>query len=469
MEASTPQPRWADTALPKGALGAWWAKGARSAFLQRVAVHTLPLTPAVLALLWVVLEACGIGVERLMIDGPARYYAPTMLSAGWLTLVMWLLCAWALVREGALAVVALLCAQSLTLMLMASAVLVPLARSGGYAEGSELLTLARVAWAGALLWAWLAQGLVLWRASDRPWGWRLLAILLLCGMELLATFYSPLRHWYPERPAPTEEPVTQGFKLTQEVVEAQSAVLARDLQALSPERRGHIDLYAITFAPDADEDVFLRESEMVAGVMRERFDAAGRTLQLVSRRDDTPSKAWATPLNLQRAIRRAAALMDREQDVLFLHLTSHGGRDGRLAASLWPLDVQDLTPAMLKAWLDEAGIRYRVISVSACYSGSWIAPLQDEHTLVMTAADAEHTSYGCGRGSPLTYFGRAVFDEQLRSTRSFEAAHAAARAVIEQREKEAGKKDGYSNPQLAAGAGVREQLRRLSVQLGDKP
>jgi hypothetical protein len=84
----------------------------------------------------------------------------------------------------------------------------------------------------------------------------------------------------------------------------------------------------------------------------------------------------------------------------------------------------------------------------------------------MTAADAEHTSYGCGRLSELTFFGRAVYDEQLRRhTRSFEAAHAAARPLIEQREQQAGKTDGYSNPQIRAGSAIRARLALLQARL----
>jgi hypothetical protein len=156
--------------------------------------------------------------------------------------------------------------------------------------------------------------------------------------------------------------------------------------------------------------------------------------------------------------------MDREQDVLFIHLTSHGARDGELAHSFEPLHVEGLWPQQLKAWLDAAGIRHRIISVSACFSGSWIAPLAGDHTLVMTAADSQHTSYGCGRKSELTFFGRAMYDEALRGGADFEAAFAQARTVIERREKEAGKSDGYSNPQIAMGAGLREHLRQLPGQ-----
>jgi hypothetical protein len=157
--------------------------------------------------------------------------------------------------------------------------------------------------------------------------------------------------------------------------------------------------------------------------------------------------------------------MDRDEDVLFIHLTSHGARNGRLAAQFDPLEVDELTPEKLRAWLDEAGVRWRVLSVSACYSGSWLPALADPGTLAMTAADATHTSYGCGRGSELTYFGRAMYAEQLRNTRSFEAAHAAAREVIARREKEAGKTDGYSNPQIQVGEAIRPKLAELAGRL----
>jgi hypothetical protein len=87
----------------------------------------------------------------------------------------------------------------------------------------------------------------------------------------------------------------------------------------------------------------------------------------------------------------------------------------------------------------------------------------------MTAADATHTSYGCGRLSELTFFGRALFDEQLRKTHSFEQAFARAVPLIKQREIDAGKKDGFSNPQIRAGAGIAPVLRALEKRLDALP
>jgi hypothetical protein len=247
-------------------------------------------------------------------------------------------------------------------------------------------------------------------------------------------------------------------------MDQQGELLAGKLRALTPQRPGIVDVYVLTFAPYSSEDVFRRESAMVAEVMKQRFDADGHTLELVNSLATSTQLAWATPLNLQRAIARVAALMDRDEDVLFIHLTSHGARDGALSAWFWPLEEEPVTPQMLKAWLDETGVKNRIISVSACYSGTWVLPLGGPDTLVMTASDSERTSYGCGKHSELTYFGRAMYQEGMRATWSFESAHAAARSAIAQREKEAGKADGYSNPQISIGDRLRTHLRLLETQ-----
>jgi len=118
---------------------------------------------------------------------------------------------------------------------------------------------------------------------------------------------------------------------------------------------------------------------------------------------------------------------------------------------------------MLRAWLDAAGIRFRVLVISACYSGGFVGPLRGTDTLVMTASDAEHTSFGCGSESDFTYFGKAVFDEQLRLTHSFENAFHAALPILRQREAAAGER--FSNPQIEVGAGVRAPLARLEQRL----
>lgn len=457
--------------IPPGSVGAWWREGARTAFLRDPRWEGLHTTPSIVVALLLASLMIDVVAQRLFIDGDARFYAPAVQS-GWLSTVAGALACWLLVPQAdparaapraptATALFAMLIAQSLTHWLVISLVSVPLVRAGWWSPQTLGDWGSWVAWLLPLLWVVAAQLRLAWRSGSGDGAARWGAASLLVGVLLLAQWMQPLRFWYPDE-SPDGGARREPFRLTQELFERQAPLLDGQLRQLAAPRRGQVDVFSITFAPYADEDVFMRESQMVSGVMETRFGAAGRSLQLVNHRDTAQALPWATPVNLQRAIAHIAGRMDHDEDVLFIHLTSHGARSGALAAGFWPLSVEPVTPELLRSWLHDAGVRHRIVSVSACYSGSWIAPLQDEHTLVMTAADAEHTSYGCGRRSELTYFGRAMFDEELRRTWSFEQAHAQARTVIERREQEAGKDDGYSNPLIHVGTAIRPLLERLA-------
>lgn len=294
-------------------------------------------------------------------------------------------------------------------------------------------------------------------------------LLMIVGMGV---WQSPRQPWRPDPAALAaaeegEEPVH--LQLNQAAFETQQTLWGQQVQALAPQRPGVVDVYGLVFAPYAGENVFRKESTMVADLLRERFDAQGRVLHLLNHGETVATHPWATPQNLERAVQALAQKMDREHDVLVVYLTSHGARNHELAASHWPLQVDPVAPEALRKMLDEAGIRNRVIAISACFSGGWVEPLQSETTLVMTAADATHTSYGCGSKSDLTFFGRAVFDEQLRQSHSFTHAFEQAVPVIQKREVEAGKADGFSNPQLSVGSQLAPVLKALEERLEAAP
>lgn len=291
-------------------------------------------------------------------------------------------------------------------------------------------------------------GVGMWQFQDQPW-----------ELDALAAASAQSGEEGQAQPEPAH------LVLSQAVFENQQALWDRQVQALPAGRDGVVDVYGLVFAPYASENVFRRESTMVSTLLQERFDAQGRVVHLLNHAETADTHAWATPQNLQRAIAALAQRMDRDSDVLVIYMTSHGARNHELAASHWPLEVPPVTPEMLRAMLDEAGIRHRVIAVSACFSGGWIEPLATDSSLIMTAADATHTSYGCGTRSELTFFGRAVFHEQLRQTHSFTEAFAKAVPVITQREVEAGKQDGFSNPQIHVGAQIVPVLRALEHRL----
>lgn len=456
----------------------WLREGARTAVFMRPRTEGLQAGPSTLLMLLVLLVLCGIGLQRWAIDEPARFDA-TAIASGWLTTVLTLGSCWVVARSRVSAadqrlrasatptLFGLLLAQELVLALPLGLAYLAALQWAPEPLPDEVDAWPEAVWMLSLLWLALAAAVVLWRQTSRP-GLARLAIVLNATVTLMLPVAAPAPPYWvlvePQR-APLAAAEAPAFIPSQAILEAQVKALPEALDRLQPARPGVVDLYAITFGPFAEEDVFSREAALVSELMRTRFDARQRVVQLQNHSSTAGDVPWATPLNLQRSIERIAALMNLDEDILFIHLTSHGARDGRLAASFEPLVIDEVTPQQLAGWLDAAGIRYRVISISACYSGSWIEPLAGPGTLVMTAADALHTSYGCGRKSELTFFGRAMYDEQLRHTHSFEAAHAAVRPLIDQREREAGKTDGYSNPQISVGAAIRGPLLSLEQRL----
>ncbi|MFL6659608.1 MAG: C13 family peptidase [Massilia sp.] len=449
----------------------WIREGARTLFFCRPRWSRVRATPCMVALLVLLHVLVSIGVSRLYITGDATFYWRAIPAIGThLSLTAW---ACYLLRSETTSNPArapspayLLClflAQELCLALLWSPLSMALYSSGKMADAQPWL--AWGIWLAAPILILFAQATVIRRSSDRKPLRRLIAIATVVFSYALAIFLAPQPAYWREKADPAAERV-EPLRFTQDVVENQSPLLEEKVDALAPQRPGIADMYTITFAPYEGEEVFRRETRMVNEVMAKRFDATGRGLQLLNHREHLEDMVWATPTNLQRAIEGIAATMDKDEDVLFIHMTSHGASDGEMAVNFWPLEVDPVTPKDLRKWLDDAGIKHRVISISACYAGNWVAPLANDDTLVMTASDADHTSYGCGKRSPLTFFGRAMYDEQLRnSTLDFEAAHAASRKIIDQREKEAGKSDGYSNPQIKVGSRIRPYLEKMRVRL----
>lgn len=462
-----------------GGWGAWLAEGARTAVLRAPRVHRLqapwPTMVLRLALLFAAIVALWIGGQRLMVAGDAEFYPRALHQGWWMTVAVIGLCALAAAaawgkppRPSAADLLALLLLQQFLIDCFGYAWWIGLGRQTAWLAGLGPWTVWVISML-PVLWLAAAQAALLAR-SVRPWAPRWGMALASLGLTAAAVAWPPDALWYPRQDQAAADSLEREQEwLTLEALDAQPTLLPAALAGLAPQRPGVVDVYSITFAPYADEDVFLRESRMVDGVMRERFGAQGRSLQLVNHRSTPAKLPWATRRNLEAAIHAMAAQMDPREDLLFIHLTSHGGRGGVLASTFDPLALDALDAAGFRRMLDDAGVQQRVLSISACYSGSWIPALQSPQTLVITAADAEHTSYGCGRGSPLTYFGRAMYDEALRHTHSFVDAHATARRVIEEREQEAGKRDGYSNPQIVVGEAIREPLARLAAQQASAP
>ena len=212
--------------------------------------------------------------------------------------------------------------------------------------------------------------------------------------------------------------------------------------------------------------MFGKELHTVSRLMRERFDAAGRSLLLSNDPATLGTLPIASATNLRAALEHVGELMDADEDILFLYISTHGSENGELSVELPPLELAQIRPPALARMLHASGIKWKVLVISACYSGGYIEPLRDDNTLIVTATDARNQSFGCDNGEDLTWFGKAYFDEALRGTRSFTEAFELARAAVAQRERE--QRLSPSNPQMYLGPAMRGKLRGLEARLADR-
>ena len=292
--------------------------------------------------------------------------------------------------------------------------------------------------------------------------------MAMCSVVFVLTWLLPLHATmgsmlFIPRFDPTAREI--GSEERNEVAFKQAEALLRMEAALSPERPGVPDLYFVGAAGYAHQDVFLHEANAARELFDERFDTRTRSLLLANdptARERLPSVANAT---LRHALDAVAARMNLEEDVLFLFVTSHGSREG-LALTFHEsssYDDETLRPHALRSMLDDAGIKWRVLVLSGCESGTFIGPLRTDHTLMVTAAAIDRNSYGCAMGNAYTDFGRALFAEQLTRERSFSTAFAAATDQVTRRETT----DGLLNsrPQIYEGPAIGAKLRELEARL----
>jgi hypothetical protein len=243
----------------------------------------------------------------------------------------------------------------------------------------------------------------------------------------------------------------------------QGALLDEVVGTLDPRDPTTANIFMIGVAGWSDQDVFLRELKRSMEILSSHFHVGKRSLSLVNNNATSSELPMASMQNLATALRAVGSRMDREKDVLILTLTSHGSRDG-FALSYDDYVGRTLDPQTLKILLDEAGIKNRILIVSSCYSGTFVQPLADPDTMILTAASADRTSFGCANERKWTYFGEAFFERGLAGKVALADAFASAKVTIATWERE--QKLTPSDPQIFVG----EQIaRRFHDIVGDAP
>ncbi|RNJ63153.1 MAG: peptidase C13 [Porphyrobacter sp. IPPAS B-1204] len=233
------------------------------------------------------------------------------------------------------------------------------------------------------------------------------------------------------------------------------------LAALPAQTPGTPEAYVLTIALDSDP-VFAREAREAARVLGARYGAEGRTLTLAGpdgTRDDAPHGSISA---LLLAISHLGTVMDGAEDVLVLYTTSHG-MDLGLAYHYGDSGYGVLSPTSLKAALEEAGIKRRVLIISACYSGVFVPALASPDTAILTAAASTRTSFGCVAENDWTFFGDALINRALRQPVALaEAARMANRSVAEW---EAKARFLASLPQVSIGPEVGSWLPAIEARM----
>jgi hypothetical protein len=200
------------------------------------------------------------------------------------------------------------------------------------------------------------------------------------------------------------------------------------------------------------QSVFESEAKGAASIVAQHLGA-----NAVIVRANTKTRGDVSIASIGATLQSAAERMDRENDMLFLILTSHGSQAGVAVQAGRREEI--LSPVDLAGMLNRAGVRHRIVVISACYSGVFLRPLANDDTLVITAADADHSSFGCQDKVKWTYFGDAFFNRALRHSTDLRSAFASARTLISLREMRYGLVS--SNPQIAGG-------KNIDILLGER-
>ena len=263
-------------------------------------------------------------------------------------------------------------------------------------------------------------------------------------------------------------------KLTRDNLELalynQPALLEKTLHAVQPhDPAKKINLYFLGVGGDGAQEVFRRETAFVQRQFDRDYGTAGRSMVLVNSRNTVAQQPMATRTSIRASLDAVGAKMDRNNDVLFLFLTSHGSPEHELALAQNGMDLHSLPAQELAGMLKHSGIRWKVIVVSACYSGGFIDPLKDDHTLIITAARPDRTSFGCDDQADFTYFSEAYFKEALPASSGFAEAFDKAKALVRAREaadfRESGEgEEEHSEPQMYQGKAIAQQLKAWRAQ-----
>lgn len=247
----------------------------------------------------------------------------------------------------------------------------------------------------------------------------------------------------------------------------QHDLLQAAFDQLQPNDPNKPDMYLLTVAGDGTDRVFENEIKLIKDYFDSNFATNGRSMALVNSPRSIDDYPLATTISFERSLEALTKQMDTDNDILFIYMTSHGSRDHRFSFDHTALSLSNLSANQLAEMINALPVKWKVVVVSACFSGGFIPALESDNTLIMTAAADDKASFGCGDFTEYTYFGDAFMNQALPQSASFVEAFDQAVELITAREED--KDYENSNPQIHKPPAILKQLaiwrQRLPVNI----
>lgn len=415
---------------------------------RRVAISEFPNSPALLAMLWIAVTAANV-VDVVVWPDPAQFTFPSSVLhiAGGVILAAFV-AAWAIGRNAQairIGIAFMLLGLAMNLVWLAGQVVASTSQHFQTLliwalfiwELGAIASLLRKSWGGAKSWRGTAVATALFAAIVLigPWARDFDSYLISLSARMTpdkpdVEDYAPIDH--------------------ETLWPAQPGLVDTAASALRGKVNGVSRTSVLTIAAGGSQDLFGREAKAALAVLSDRFGPDAGGAELSNAREDLMHLPLANRSNLSVIIQKAGAGFDNRRDTMVIYLAAHGSRKAELGtnlpdySSLKPISAQGLSQA-----LDSAGIKRRIVIVSACYAGTWIEPLHSPDTIVITAARADRTSFGCDDDRQFTVFGEAFINGSLRHGASLQQAFDDLKRRVDNEEKKSGARP--SLPQVFVG------------------
>jgi hypothetical protein len=236
------------------------------------------------------------------------------------------------------------------------------------------------------------------------------------------------------------------------------AQLAQAQAALAPGQPPRVVFAG--FALHSESKAFRGDVQVAEQAMRQ-LDPHAVVFKLANPAVGQPADwPFATRENVQSVLQAIASRV-RSGDKVVLLLTSHGARQV-LAVYAGKRDLGPITAADLQQWLLPMRGKPTLILLSACHSGSFIPALRGQSRIILAAAAADRTSFGCNFHSGNTIFIEELLRGPALGEQSILQRMDHAREAVQQRE--AALRIQASQPQSFVGPAVQDWSRQPMSQ-----